>query len=149
MPGYISTGQTITHVRSHSGTPWVVNGNFIEADYQVLSADEVRLIVKYRFNPQRGHTRNIRSIGFRELTSLPLDQVFTQNDSQILDVTYTINIDTSDVSGLFSVYQKYSRKQTIFPMSNYNQTGHERTYLLPSSLKAGLCQWNIHFGKCR
>lgn len=137
MPGYISTGQTITHVRSHSGTPWVVNGNFIEADYQVLSADEVRLIVKYRFNPQPGHTRNIRSIGFRELTSLPLDQVFTQNDSQILDVTYTINIDTSDVSGLFSVYQKYSRKQTIFPMSNYNQTGHERTYLLPSSLKAG------------
>jgi hypothetical protein len=121
-------------------------GTIKEINYDDRDSDESKTIitVRHRFNPDPTRDRSIRAIGFCNITSLNLGSVFTQTSSQILDVTYTIEIDLSEIQNtVFSRREKMQRKQLSYPAGHYDNDYllPMRTSILPQSeLKEGVAQ---------
>jgi hypothetical protein len=112
-------------------------GSFRSLDYDDRDSDESKtvLVFKHRFDPDVTRTRTIRSIGIAHVTSLSLGAPLTQSPTQIIDVTYTIEIDLSDLKEpIFTRSEKDVRKHLSFPITNtYSGFVPERTVLLPQS----------------
>lgn len=128
-----------------TGNGGVYKGSFRSLSYDDRDSDESKTIVvlKHRFDPDVTRTRTIRSIGIAHITSLALGAPFTQSPSQIVDVTYTIEIDLSNIEEpVFSRSEKTIRKQLSFPTGWYSMShGYvpNRIVILPQSkLKNGV-----------
>lgn len=120
------------------------HGSFRSLGYTDRDSDESKtiLVLKHRFDPDISRDRSIKSIGLTHITSLNLAATFTQTSSQILDVTYTIEVDLSDIQNpIFSRNEKTLRKQLSFPAaySDFSELHPDASVVMPQSkLKSGV-----------
>ena len=145
IPGEKTSQTASATVRSPNRDGFgVYHGSFRSLGYDDRDSDESKTIltIKHRFDPDITRDRSIRSIGLSMITSLNLAQTFTQTSSQILDVTYTIEIDLSDIQEpVFSRKEKTLRKQLSFPAaySDNDNLIPNRSVIFPQSkLKEGV-----------
>ena len=121
------------------------HGTFRSLGYADRDSDESKtvLVIKHRFDPDISRDRSIQSIGISHITSLKLAAPFAQTSTQILDVTYTIEIDLSDIQDpIFTRSEKTLRKQLSYPAGSANSLSGSvpgRSILMPQSkLKKGV-----------
>lgn len=128
FPGSIpgrKTGQTATDTidAPNRGGEGLYHGSFRSLGYSDRDSDESKtiLVLKHRFDPDISRDRSIKSIGLSHITALNLASTFIQTSSQILDVTYTIEIDLSNIEyPIFSRVEKTLKKHLSFPAGKYD-----------------------------
>ena len=149
FPGSIPAQRTTTTATDPIYAPnrngyGVYHGSFRSLGYSDRDSDESKtiLVLKHRFDPDISRDRSIRSIGLTHITALRLASVFTQTSSQILDVTYTIEIDLSNIEyPIFSRVEKTLKKHLSFPAAYDQSSGFLPDYsvLIPQAkLKPGV-----------
>ena len=147
LPGYRSSSShtTLPKAPNRDGFGLYI-GTFRTLDYDDRDSDESKTIltIKHRFDPDVSRERSIKAIGIANITSLNLGSPFIQTSSQILDVTYTIEIDLSDLNDpVFARREKMQRKQLSYPAGYINNDDliPRNTLILPQSkVKAGSVQ---------
>ena len=150
LPGYRSNSNATTAPLAPNRNGFgLYIGSFRSLDYDDRDSDESKtvLVIRHRFDPDLSRERSIKAIGLSNITSLNLGAPFTQTSSQIVDVTYTIEIDLSNLQNpVFSRREKMQRKQLSYPAGYYNNDRLIPIYtvLLPQSNMVGGCVQGIH-----
>lgn len=133
----MSGRETFTQVAYNSSHESALNGDHVETNYQYIDKNNIRVITKYRFNPKPGYTRPIRSIGLRHITALPLESDFLQSPTQIVDVTYTLDINIPNSDQMFSRVNDHITAQMAYPTRTSSLPSIKSGVLLPQKIKHG------------
>ena len=121
-----------------SSQGWDAKGEFIDFNYVAQQDDSVLINIKYRFSPDTNRSRNIRTIGIKGFTTLSLDQVFVQESNQVLDVDYSITIESPSLSNNdFSRAERMFRLHSVIPAASNDK---DQSPYYPSDMM--IVPWN-------